>query len=101
MKLLLASASPRRAELLRQAGVEFERILPQVDESRGANEPPGDYALRLAKATLGQDHAKTLGLMQNLAQQYILLLNAVRFVARWLFREQTRALFKSAMNVHT
>ncbi|WP_395739039.1 Maf family protein [Prosthecobacter sp.] len=31
--LLLASASPRRVDLLRQAGFEFEVVLPQVEEA--------------------------------------------------------------------
>jgi septum formation protein len=46
--LLLASASPRRQELLRQIGVNFEIVRHGIDESRLAEESPPDYALRMA-----------------------------------------------------
>ncbi len=38
MKLILASASPRRAEILRNAGIQFEVRATDVDESRLAGE---------------------------------------------------------------
>jgi septum formation protein len=50
MKLILASASPRRAEILRNAGIRFEVRPTDLDESRLANELPGDYVRRLALA---------------------------------------------------
>ena len=50
MKLILASSSPRRAEILRQAGIAFEIFAGPVDESRGPNEPPTAYVRRLAEA---------------------------------------------------
>ncbi|HXN18235.1 MAG TPA: Maf family protein [Candidatus Binatus sp.] len=50
MKLILASASPRRAEILRNAGIQFEICSRDVDESRLDNESPGDYVCRLALA---------------------------------------------------
>jgi septum formation protein len=50
MKLILASASPRRAEILRNAGIQFEIRKRDVDESRLADESPGDYVRRLALA---------------------------------------------------
>jgi septum formation protein len=50
MKLILASASPRRAEILRNAGTQFEIRKTDVDESRLADESPGDYVRRLALA---------------------------------------------------
>jgi septum formation protein len=50
MKLLLASNSPRRADLLRNAGLDFEVILNGVKEGPpGSGEPPEDYARRLAR----------------------------------------------------
>lgn len=49
----LASASPRRSDLLRQIGVPFEVRVPDVDESVRAEEPPGDYVTRLAGAKAG------------------------------------------------
>jgi septum formation protein len=50
MRLILASASPRRAEILRNAGIEFEISSAGVDESPRGNELPGDYVRRLALA---------------------------------------------------
>jgi nucleoside triphosphate pyrophosphatase len=50
LKLILASASPRRSEILRNAGLQFEICKTDVDESRLADEPPGDYVRRLAVA---------------------------------------------------
>lgn len=47
-QLILASASPRRRELLAQAGFTFEVRAADIDESRHAGEPPMDYVRRLA-----------------------------------------------------
>src|SRR5580658_3336688 len=48
VKLILASASPRRAEILRAAGIPFEVRPTHLDESLHAAESPGDYVRRLA-----------------------------------------------------
>jgi septum formation protein len=48
MRLVLASASPRRAELLRAAGYEFDIVAPGVDESIRDGESPVTYVRRLA-----------------------------------------------------
>src|SRR5258708_35092153 len=48
MRLILASASPRRADLLRAAGYAFETIVAAVDESIRAGESPSVYVRRLA-----------------------------------------------------
>ncbi|HSC25896.1 MAG TPA: Maf family protein [Vicinamibacterales bacterium] len=48
MRLLLASASPRRADLLRSAGFDFEISPADVDESPHTGEEPRPYALRVA-----------------------------------------------------
>jgi septum formation protein len=50
MRLILASSSPRRAELLTHAGFEFEIAPADVDESRLPGEQPASYALRVAVA---------------------------------------------------
>ena len=47
-KLVLASASPRRAELLERAGYVFDIIPAAVDESRRQMESVCDYVRRLA-----------------------------------------------------
>ncbi len=49
LKLCLASASPRRQELLRQIGVEFNVIVSQIDEQNLPGEKPADYVLRVAR----------------------------------------------------
>jgi len=50
--IVLASASPRRKELLAEAGYEFEVVPAQIDESQfpSANISPCKYAERLALA---------------------------------------------------
>jgi septum formation protein len=48
--LVLASASPRRQELLRNAGISFAVQPADVDETPLANEAPRDCAERLARA---------------------------------------------------
>jgi len=48
VRLILASASPRRAELLRAAGYEFEVVVADVDESAREGETPASYVRRLA-----------------------------------------------------
>ena len=49
-KLVLASGSPRRIELLQQAGIEPDRVLPaDIDETPLRNEHPRSLAKRLSK----------------------------------------------------
>ena len=49
MKLVLASQSPRRRELLRTAGLTFTVRICAVNEIRGPGEDPETYARRLAR----------------------------------------------------
>jgi len=49
MHLVLASASPRRAELLRAAGYTFETLPVDLDESVKPGETPAAYVARLAR----------------------------------------------------
>jgi len=49
-KLVLASASPRRIELLQQAGIEPDRLIPaDIDETPQRAEHPRSLAKRLSK----------------------------------------------------
>jgi nucleoside triphosphate pyrophosphatase len=50
LPLILASSSPRRAELLRAAGIAFTVRAADVDEARQDGELPGEYVKRLAVA---------------------------------------------------
>ncbi|MEX1197701.1 MAG: Maf family protein [Pseudohongiellaceae bacterium] len=58
--LLLASASPRRHELLRQIGVRFATVTHTVDETPRSREVASDYVLRMAreKARCGASRAE-------------------------------------------
>jgi septum formation protein len=48
MRFVLASSSPRRAELLRAAGFAFETVAADVDERARPGETPPAYVRRLA-----------------------------------------------------
>jgi nucleoside triphosphate pyrophosphatase len=50
MKLILASASPRRAQILHDAGLRFEPMRTDVDERRKRGETARSMTRRLAKA---------------------------------------------------
>ena len=49
MGLVLASASPRRAELLRAAGIEFDVMPADVDETMDVEDTPEGYVRRVAQ----------------------------------------------------
>ena len=48
-KLILASASPRRAEILTAVGWEYEKRIADIDETELADEKPENYVQRLAR----------------------------------------------------
>lgn len=48
-KLVLASGSPRRSEILNSVGWEFTKDVPDIDESERAGETSESYVRRLAK----------------------------------------------------
>lgn len=50
MELILASQSPRRAQLLGEIGLQFSTCIPDVDETPHPAEPPVAYVERLAQA---------------------------------------------------
>jgi septum formation protein len=63
--LVLASASPRRQELLRNAGIPFTAQPADINETPLANESPRDCAERLARE-------KALAISQKRPQNYVL-----------------------------
>jgi len=63
--LVLASASPRRQELLRNAGISFTVQPADVNETPLAGEAPRDCAERLARE-------KALAVFQDRPQQWVL-----------------------------
>jgi nucleoside triphosphate pyrophosphatase len=64
MRLVLASASPRRGELLRAAGLSFEICAVDVDESPRAGESAAEYVRRLAM----EKSARAQSVLQRLAE---------------------------------
>ena len=48
-KLILASGSPRRSEILNSVGWDFTKHIADIDESEREGESPEDYVVRLAR----------------------------------------------------
>ncbi|HQZ95084.1 MAG TPA: Maf family protein [Pyrinomonadaceae bacterium] len=48
-KLILASGSPRRSEILTSVGWEFTKHVADIDETERVGELPADYVVRLAR----------------------------------------------------
>ena len=59
-RVWLASASPRRRQLLEWAGLEVDGEGSDVDESQVAGESPGAYAMRLAREKADRGPADVL-----------------------------------------
>lgn len=63
MKIVLASSSPRRAEILHNAGIAFDIRTTQIDETSFPGEPAREMVARLAeakaRAAAGQMDAST------------------------------------------
>ena len=66
---MLASASPRRADLLRAAGYTFETLAVDLDERVRDGEAPASYVARLARE-------KSAAALQLLAPQETIVLGA-------------------------
>ena len=62
MELILASASPRRAELLRSAGFSFQVLPAEIDETPRGGESASDYAMRMAREKAESVRARVDGL---------------------------------------
>jgi septum formation protein len=61
MKLILASASPRRAEILRDAGISFSVLSSAIDETPVPGETPQQLVQRLANAKAELVVARSVG----------------------------------------
>ncbi|HEY2462220.1 MAG TPA: Maf family protein [Candidatus Acidoferrum sp.] len=61
MKLILASASPRRAQILRDAGIAFTVLSSAVDETHIPGESPQDLVDRLSVAKADLVAARAVG----------------------------------------
>ena len=63
MQIILASASPRRKELLSQLGLDFTIAIPHVDEKTRQGEHPEDFCRRISMekaAIISQDYPDAL-----------------------------------------
>lgn len=81
-RLVLASASPRRLELLQQVGIEPDALLPaDLDETPGKNELPRSLAARLAQEK-ARAAAKVAATRPELANSYIIGADTVVSVGR-------------------
>src|SRR6185437_6424876 len=58
MKIVLASASPRRAQILSNAGIAFETLATEIDESREPGEAVEAFTCRLAESKARASLAK-------------------------------------------
>jgi septum formation protein len=61
MKLILASTSPRRAEILRNAGLSFSVISSAIDETSLPGESPSELVRRLANRKADLVAARSVG----------------------------------------
>jgi septum formation protein len=74
MKLILASTSPRRAQILRDAGLVFSIISSAVDETPIPGETPPDLVRRLASAKAELVAARSVGPAIVVAADTVVLL---------------------------
>lgn len=74
-RILLASASPRRRELLTQLGVSFEVKAADIDESILDGETPRKHVLRLAREKALAGFSRHGGVMPALGSDTIVLLD--------------------------
>ena len=82
-KLILASASPRRLELLQQIGIEPDALLPvDLDETPRKNELPRTLAARLAAEKTEAAAAIARRTDRNLPSAYIIGADTVVSVGR-------------------
>ena len=75
MKLILASSSPRRAEILRDAGISFTVLSSAVDESAIPGEAPPQHVQRLADAKAELVAARAVGPAILLAADTVVVLD--------------------------
>jgi len=75
MKLILASSSPRRAEILANAGLPFSVLSSAVDESPYPGEAPAALVQRLANAKADLVTARAVGPAIILAADTVVVLD--------------------------
>ena len=73
-KILLASGSPRRRELLKQLAVSFDVAAADIDESLVEGETPRDYVMRLSREKALAGYVQNGGNLPTLGSDTIVLL---------------------------
>lgn len=83
-RLILASGSPRRRELLSQLGYKFDVLVPNVEEKRLDGESPVQYVERLSrdKALAGLELAKQNAANLNVNEQNYVVLGSDTIVVQ-------------------
>jgi len=76
-KIILASASPRRSELLRQIGVDFEVVPSEVDETNDLNLNPEEYAIEISYRKASDISKKIDGKYLIIAADTIVVKNGI------------------------
>ena len=76
MKIILASASPRRAEVLRDAGIRFSALATKTDETRLPGEAVTDMVRRLAEAKARAGAAALNGIARPKAAEPAIVIGA-------------------------
>lgn len=77
--ILLASASPRRRELLAQLGVPHEVLVVDIDESTLPGEPPVVLAQRLARAKAIAGRERGGGALPVLGSDTVVVVDGIAF----------------------
>jgi len=73
LRLILASASPRRAEILRDAGFRFETRPANVDETVRRGETPSEHVKRLAREKALKAAARVEGIAVVIAADTVVV----------------------------
>jgi septum formation protein len=79
MRLVLASASPRRAELLTAAAFDFDIRPADLDERLLAGESPAAHVLRLASAKSAFVHDATIADQMTLGADTVVVVDGIIF----------------------
>jgi septum formation protein len=101
MKLILASASPRRADILRDAGYHFSVLSSAIDETPYPEESPEDLVLRLAQSKADLAAARAVGPAILIAADTEVVLDGQVFGKPHSSEDARRMLEKLSGRTHT
>lgn len=101
MKLILASASERRAEILHNAGLSFVVLSSAVDETPFAGESPHDLVQRLAGAKAELVAARAIGPAIVVAADTVITMDGVTLGKPRTTDDARRILEKLSGRVHS